>query len=157
MTNLNHMMRRLVSLLLCICMLMGNMAGAVAEMDLDVMSPPYPLMKSVGSMATPATEVELEDYVALTFGLYADREAYDKRDELDEDEDILEDGQSLYAVLECAFLRDDSNQNTTVLQQAYNSQLIDDSTVFTCGINFLNLMETETETPSYPTDRKSVV
>lgn len=112
MTNLNHMMRRLVALLLCICMLMGNMAGAVAEMDLDVMSPPYPLKKSVGSMATPATRVELEDYVALTFGLYADREAYDKREELT---GILEDGQSLYAVLECAFLRDDSNQNTTVL------------------------------------------
>ena len=153
MTNLNHMMRRLVALLLCICMLMGNIAGAVAEMDLDVMSPPYPLKKSVGSMATPATEVELEDYVTLTFGLYADREAYDERDELDEDEDILEDGQSLYAVLECAFLRDDSNQNTTVLQQAYKNQDINESTVFTCDINFLNLMET----PSYPTsygDRK---
>ena len=139
MKNLNNLFRRLVALLLCACMVLGNVSAALSDPVTEIVSLPVSL-QSATPLTAAAAEARLSDYVDLQLGLYADRY-------LTELPSVLEDGQSLYAVLECAFKRDENNQATTLLQQAYRAGQIDDTTIFTSEINFLGLMTGN----SYPT------
>ncbi|MBP3650082.1 MAG: Cna B-type domain-containing protein [Clostridia bacterium] len=140
MKNLNTLLRRLMALLLCACMLLGHMSVALSAIP-DVLSPYVPLMKSTGPRSAAQQTVALSVYADVNPSLKANA----KGDPLP---DTVGEGQPLFFRLGFDLYTADGNYT---LRQAYANGEIDEKTIFTCNIDFLHLLANS----KYPTSPNS--
>ena len=140
MTNLNILLRRLVALLLCVCMLIGNVGGALSELITDKVSEPVvPATYGRLRSSNPNDSVALSDYADLSYTLAADRDNTELPD-------ALTDGQPLFFQLSFNLK---TEGGLYLLRQAYLDGLVGPETVFTADISFLNLLENSNYPTSY--------
>ena len=83
MTNLNNLLRRMVALLLCACMMAGYMGSALAAVP-NVLSPYVPLMKSTGPRSAGQQRVALSQYAEVSHALTADADDNDLPDTVED-------------------------------------------------------------------------
>ncbi len=128
MTNCNNLLRRVTAILMCVCLLMGNVSIAVSDTRYSVTSDPvtFGLTSRSGSAAE---KVALGNYANLSANLWADRNGTPLPEAVGND-------QSLF--FQMAFdLNKAEGSDEYLLRQAYQNGLVDADTVFTCDISFL--------------------
>ncbi|MBE5814406.1 MAG: Cna B-type domain-containing protein [Clostridiales bacterium] len=134
------LLRKVVALLMCVCMLMGDVSVALSDAP-TVDSPPV-LLYTDGVSIDPADEALLSDYATLSRSLTADRDGT----ELPE---YVEDGQSLFFQLAFELTK---QEGIYKLRRDYLNGLVDENTVFTVDISFLNLLGSANYPTSYESD-----
>ncbi|MBE5802354.1 MAG: Cna B-type domain-containing protein [Clostridiales bacterium] len=134
-----NLLRRMSALLMCLCMLLGNVNITLADEAYVFFS--EPIQPIVRKSAAAAASVPLQDYTTYQFDLWADR----NQTSLPE---IVEDGQSLF--FQMAFdLINTADGAMYQLRQDYIDGKIDANTVFTCDIGFLPLLQDTKYPTSY--------
>ena len=131
----NQLLRRVTALLMCVCLVMGNISVAGSDM-IEITSDPVHL---TATSRNAASEVSLKDYADLSHSLTADREGTPLPD-------VVEDGQSLFFQLAFDMTKQDG---VYLLRKAYQDGLIGPDTTFTTDISFLNLLGSANYPTSY--------
>ncbi|MBE5794674.1 MAG: Cna B-type domain-containing protein, partial [Clostridiales bacterium] len=140
MMNRNHLLRRMVALLLCTCMLLGNVSTAVSD-NFIVQSNDVPISDAVEAASVAADngsnaqeKVMLKNYAEYSFKLSADAGETQPLPE------YVEDGQYMYFSMDFELLNNPESK-ISLLKEAYMAGEIDADTIFMCGINFLPFVE----------------
>ena len=142
MKSLNNLMRRLVALLLCACMLLGNMGVALSD-TVDFLSDTFVPANyvSVRSSASGDT-VPLSNYAVLDYSLSVDREGTPA-------EGVLQHGQFLLFRLAFKLKEQAGLEDLYLLRQAYRDGFVDKNTTFTVDVSFMNLLNNANYPTSY--------